>query len=387
MNIAITQTVTDIPAYQWNRLVGVDTSLFMEWEWFAALEASGSISAQYGWHPMHIVISHGATIIAIAPLYIRMHSWGELAFDHVWQNAAQQVGFKYFPKIVGMVPATPCSAYRFLISDTENQQTITALLCKTIDQLADRIQAKTIVFNFVDERWKESLQAYGFYPWMQSGFIWKNNNYPTFEAYRQIFNKNQRRNIKRERDALRAEGVRINACTGNQISELLCRTMHTRYAHTNHKFGPFAAHFLNSKFFSLVARHFAHRTLLCAAYTTERGDDSPPKQEPLAMSMLFFKNDTLYGRYWGATYDMHALHFNMCYYAPIEWGIAQRIRRYDPGIGGRHKIRRGFQADIRYSLLTFKDTTMQSILRENCAHLNTELQRSVENLNQTTPLR
>jgi predicted N-acyltransferase len=36
------------------------------------------------------------------------------------------------------------------------------------------------------------------------------------------------------------------------------------------------------------------------------------------------------------------VHFDACYYAPIEWAIANNIERFDPSAGGRHKKRRGF---------------------------------------------
>ena len=61
-------------------------------------------------------------------------------------------------------------------------------------------------------------------------------------------------------------------------------------------------------------------------------------------SMLLAKKEHLIGRYWGCASQIKDLHFNMCFYAPIEWSIANGIQTFDPGAGSPHKIYRGFSA-------------------------------------------
>jgi uncharacterized protein len=41
------------------------------------------------------------------------------------------------------------------------------------------------------------------------------------------------------------------------------------------------------------------------------------------MSMCVTKGDRLYGRYWGCLMETDYLHFEACYYSPIEWAIAR----------------------------------------------------------------
>ena len=50
------------------------------------------------------------------------------------------------------------------------------------------------------------------------------------------------------------------------------------------------------------------------------------------------------GRYWGSQEEISNLHFELCYYQPIEWAIKNSIHFFDPGAGGKHKRRRGFFA-------------------------------------------
>ena len=48
-----------------------------------------------------------------------------------------------------------------------------------------------------------------------------------------------------------------------------------------------------------------------------------------------------YGRYWGAVEHVPLLHFEACYYQPLDWCIAQRYRRFEGGAQGEHKMARG----------------------------------------------
>jgi predicted N-acyltransferase len=103
------------------------------------------------------------------------------------------------------------------------------------------------------------------------------------------------------------------------------------------------------------------------------------------MSMLVTKGDQLYGRYWGSSRPVKALHFNACYYIPIEWAIANRIQRFDPGAGGAHKIRRGFEAVPSYSLHRFYDQRLAGIMQRHIDEINRLEQQQIDNLNLELP--
>jgi predicted N-acyltransferase len=48
-----------------------------------------------------------------------------------------------------------------------------------------------------------------------------------------------------------------------------------------------------------------------------------------------------YGRYWGATEPVPLLHFEACYYQPLQWCIEQGWLRFEGGAQGEHKMSRG----------------------------------------------
>ena len=71
--------------------------------------------------------------------------------------------------------------------------------------------------------------------------------------------------------------------------------------------------------------------------------------EPIAGTFNVAKGDAMYGRYWGTKRYVRHLHFNVCYYAAVEYCIAAGIDRFEPGAGGDYKQLRGFDAQPTYS--------------------------------------
>jgi uncharacterized protein len=47
-----------------------------------------------------------------------------------------------------------------------------------------------------------------------------------------------------------------------------------------------------------------------------------------------------YGRYWGALERVDCLHFEACYYQPLQWCIAHGLQRFEGGAQGEHKMAR-----------------------------------------------
>ena len=47
-----------------------------------------------------------------------------------------------------------------------------------------------------------------------------------------------------------------------------------------------------------------------------------------------------YGRYWGALARVDCLHFEACYYQPLQWCIENGFDRFEGGAQGEHKMAR-----------------------------------------------
>ncbi|MGG6295148.1 GNAT family N-acetyltransferase [Leptolyngbya sp. AN02str] len=382
-------SVAEVSQADWDALALPLVTPFFEWAWLHNMESSGSTTAKTGWLPNHLVVwrEHGADrahprqLVAIAPLYVKGHSYGEFVFDHQWADLAERLGVRYYPKLLGMSPVTPAEGYRFMIAEGEDEVELTTLMVSAIDRFCLEHGLSGCNFLYVAPEWRSLMQRCGFMPWLHHSYIWQNQGFQQFEDYLGAFNANQRRNIKRERKAVSQAGLRLQALTGEEIPKAFLGQMYAFYADTCDKFGWWGSKYLTRQFFEQLYPNYCARTVLFAAF--EAGND----RHPIGMSICFTKGDRLYGRYWGSSYDIENLHFDACYYSPIEWAIARGIQVFDPGSGGRHKKRRGFPATPNYSLHKFYDPRLAKILENYTEQINRAEQQEIELINEDLPFK
>jgi predicted N-acyltransferase len=364
---------------QWDRLAQpLDTSL-LEWQWLHDLEASGSIAPRNGWQPCHLTLWEGSSLVAAAPLYIKSHSEGEFVFDHWWARLAREYGIAYYPKLVGMSPVTPAVGYRVLTADGLDAAAAMKAMVPVIDQLCADLRMTSCHFNFIDVPWFRRHTANSFTAWRHQSFLWRNPGYASFEDYLGRFRSGQRRNIRRERASMEKLGIRIQALTGDAIFPDLAPVMYQYYLRTNAQYGPWAARYLNADFFERIFRTYRHRLLLIAAYGPS------DRRHPMALALLLIKNRHLVGRYWGSSEHVRDLHFNMCFYAPIQWAIENGIRTFDPGAGSAHKIYRGFEAVPNTSLHRFYDPRLKLLFKNLIGEVNRMETENIAALNRKLP--
>jgi len=363
----------------WNTLARPVKSPFLEWEWLELMESSGSIGPETGWYPAHLTVWSQNTLVAAAPLYRKIHSEGEFIDDYVWADLAYRMGVAYYPKLVGMSPVTPVQGYRFLISPRENATRLTSLMLEEIERYCRSNKLSGYHFLYADMEWVNSLPSNPSIPWLHPVLIWKNPGYADFDDYLARFKTNQRRNIIRERRRAGQQGINLRPLTGDQLTDAHLELMYRYYVGTNSKFGSWGCRYLTRDFFSRLAGRFRERLMLMGAF----GDNAP--EVPVAMGMFVYKGDRLYGRYWGCREEVDTLHFNTCYYSPIEWAIHGGIREFDPGIGGGHKIRRGFESIPGCSLHRFMDPEMETLMRMNIDAINGHAHDYIRKINQRIP--
>ncbi len=376
-----TNKISDIDRQAWDALAVPLQTPLLEYEWLCLLEESGSVRAETGWLPIHLIVWSDDRMVGAAPLYLKGHSSGEFVFDHAWADLAQRLGLRYYPKLVGMSPFSPIVGYRFLIAPQEDEKRITDLMLRAIDRFCQQNQISGCSFLFVDPDWSNRMVEYGFIGWRHQSYVWKNPGFGTFDDYLAVFNSNQRRNIKRERRSLNAQGIRIQPCTGEQIPRHFFPLMYSYYAATNDQYGPWSCKYLTETFFEGLHDRYRNRIVVMAAFDNESSNGMP-----LGMSFLLRKKDRLYGRYWGSSQMINHLHFNACYYSPIEWAIQQGIRRFDPGAGSPHKVRRGFEAVANHSLHRFYEPRLKQIMQTHIDEINRLEQQQIDDLNDLLPL-
>jgi predicted N-acyltransferase len=278
-----------------------------------------------------------------------------------------------------MTPFTPATGYRFLIAPGEDEGAITALMVRAIDQFCQQQGISGCHFLFVDPQWRQYMEELGFLTWMHHSYIWQNSGLQNFDDYLGQFNANQRRNIKRERKAVTQAELTLDILEGEAIPHHLFPQIYRFYSSTCDKF-MWGSKYLTKSFFEQLYPHYRDRVVLTVAH---HGDHP----QPVGLSFLIRKGENLYGRYWGCLQEYDCLHFETCYYQPIEWAIAQGIQMFDPGAGGQHKRRRGFPATPNHSLHRFYHPRLDQILRAYLPEINAAEAAEIEAINGDLPFK
>jgi predicted N-acyltransferase len=318
--------------------------------------------------------------VAVAPLYLKGHSYGEFVFDQSFAQLAGQLGLRYYPKLLGMSPVSPVVGYRFHIAAGEDEAALTTLMLELIDAFCAEHQILSCNFLYVDPAWQPLAEAAGCATWLNQQSLWSNHGYADFNAYLQSFNANQRRNIKRERRAVADAGLTVTPLAGDDLPSALVRRMHHFYAQHCSRWGPWGSKYLSEDFFEQLADDPQLRRHL-VLFSAHRGDP----REPVAMSLCVYTDTMLWGRYWGSDEEVDNLHFEVCYYAPIDWAISRGIQQFDPGAGGSHKRRRGFVARPHASLHRWRHPRFEAIVRRWLPEANAQQLEEIEAINAELP--
>ncbi|MDR1931615.1 MAG: GNAT family N-acetyltransferase [Spirochaetales bacterium] len=380
--LKISRSISEIPREAWNSLVTQDTIPFLEWEWLAALEESGSVCPGTHWYPLHLSLWDRTRLVAAAPFYLRTSSYGEYVYDYFWAEAAASLNRPWYPKLVGAVPATPAEGYRFLCAREVNEEELTRLIICAAEDICRKNNVAGLHILFADPLWGAGLEGLGFTAWEHSYFLWENEGFSSFEDYLERFNKNQRRNIRREYAHPRRQGVTVRIVPGEEAGEEHFRRMFALFTITNDKFIPWDARYVNEEFFLRLEKDFRKNIAFVEARRADAAEGGL-----IALAFLIRKGGRLWGRFWGAYEDVKDLHFAACYYAPIDWAIGENIRFFDPGAGSPHKVRRGFRPVTGKSYHKFFDPVLERLFKNNIDAVNDYERHTVEELNAELPFK
>jgi len=331
--IRVADSVGELDGERWNALVG-DDSPFLEWEWLSSLEDANCVGPETGWQSGPLVASEGGRLIAACPMYVKSHSDGEFVFDWGWADAAFRAGIDYYPKLLVGVPFTPVSGARMLVAADADRATWEERLSNALRDLCLGNRLSGAHVNFCRESEFEALSSAGFLPRIGFQYHWINHGYESFDDYLGCFRSKRRNQIRRERRALAEQAVRIEVFTGEEIPDALFEQMYRFYLATI-RVRSWGRQYLTLQFFELLRERYRDRLVFMVAYHAG---------EPIAGTFNVRKGDALYGRYWGTLRPLRHLHFNVCYYAAIEYCIKNGIQRFEPGAGGDYKQVRGFDA-------------------------------------------
>ena len=366
-DVKISEGVAALPREEWNALVG-DESPFLEWDWLASLEDAGTLTGTSGWLSHPLVVRENGRILAACPLYVKGHSQGEFVFDFGWADAAEQAGIRYYPKLLVGIPFTPVTGARFLVAPGEDRRKWTRVLSAALREFCVAQDMSSVHVNFCLPEELEDLQDSGFLTRVGIQYHWQNEGYESFGDYLSRFRSKRRNQIKREQRQLAEAGVSLQALAGDEIPDDLFPPMYDFYMSTieNRYWG---RQYLNYELFEAVRDRFRNRLVFIVAFQDG---------EPIAGTFNVTKGNALYGRYWGTLRYVRHLHFNVCYYAAVDYCIRNRLSRFEPGAGGDYKQVRGFDAQPTYSAHFLADARLSRAVEDFLERERVQSAHSIE---------
>ncbi|MGH1470349.1 MAG: GNAT family N-acetyltransferase [Cellvibrionaceae bacterium] len=351
-------SITEIDINVWNQLCEKG-SPFLRYEFLFALEKSGCTTISTGWQPHHLIITDSESalscnVVAVMPLYVKTHSYGEYVFDWAWADAYQRYGHAYYPKLITAIPFTPATGCRIgiLKNSVFTEIDVIPSIVQAIKTEIEALKASSWHCLFPEKTVSDGLHKEDISQRKSSQFHWLNKSYDSFDHFLETFNSRKRKNVKKERKKVIEQGVIIKRKLGKEITEeewfMFYQFYHLTYFKRSGRQG-----YLNEEFFKLIASTMPDKMMMVIAYTTEeqgeeedkgqeKDGEKKAKEKMIAASLFFIGNDVLYGRYWGCSEEYEFLHFEACYYQGIEFAIEKQLKKFDPGAQGEHKIQRGF---------------------------------------------
>jgi predicted N-acyltransferase len=331
-------SLQQISPAQWNGITGADYP-FLRHEFLYGLETTGCTTAGTGWQPCHLVLRQAQQVVAVMPLYLKSHSYGEYVFDWSWADAWRQSGLDYYPKLVSAIPFTPATGPRLCSAPDTNSDQHWAVAVDAIQKLATKRHISSWHLLFPEEDLSERLLAAGLLRRAATQFHWFNKGYTCFEDFLATFTSRKRKSLKRERKRVAEQGLVLKTLTGAQIGEQEWQQFYRFYQLT---YGKRSGHggYLSRSFFMETAAGMGDQVVMVLAYLDNQA---------VAGALYFRSSDTLFGRYWGCEQEFDCLHFEACYYQGIEYCIEHKLSRFDPGAQGEHKIQRGFHPITTWS--------------------------------------
>ncbi len=362
--IRVVDSPLQVDASAWDALLLTQSqpTPFMRHAFLSALHTTGCATTATGWTPRFFLLERQGELQAACAIYIKSHSQGEFVFDWGWARAYHQHGLSYHPKAVCAVPFIPVPGSRLLAHTPEDR----LLLVKTLLDWCAANQLTGLHALFASDDDVTALTQAGMLLRHTIQFHWSNSpsGYASFDDFLASLSQEKRKKIRQERRKVAAAGVTFRVMQSTEITKADWDFFYQCYERTYLEHGN--PPYFNRAFYTRMASDMPEDWVLFIA--EQNG-------QPIASSLLAINASSVragglkgielpelagtsgdaesattpdagvtgrvaYGRYWGALKRVDCLHFEACYYQPLQWCIKHGYQRFEGGAQGEHKLAR-----------------------------------------------
>lgn len=174
IQLQLYSSISDIGQGSWNACLEPGANPFLSYEFLHALEESKSACARTGWLPQHVLITaqgDSSEALAVCPMYLKGHSYGEYVFDSGWAQSYDYnvpTGPRYYPKLQCCVPFTPVEGNRILLNNNHSrgllQEDLFVSIADTMMTLPERMGVSSVHVTFNSKEESDAMARRG---WIQ----------------------------------------------------------------------------------------------------------------------------------------------------------------------------------------------------------------------------
>lgn len=339
---------------------------FLDFAFFDALTRSGSVSPETGWKPQFFEHQDSGLLT-----FIKSHSYGEYIFDWGWAEAYERHGIPYYPKLTSMIPFTPVTTKHFLMNSFDESKA--DVLIKKHDAFFNEHALSSGHFLFLEQEELRVFSENQYMPRESIQYHFHNEGFSDFEDFLRNLKTKKAKNLRNERQF---ENLKIEQITGNDLNSDHARRMYQFYISTILNKNSFD--YLNENFFILIFETMKNNIL----YVEATFDGSP-----VAGSLFLYDTDKIYGRYWGSNQYIENLHFELCYYQGIDFCLKHKLKVFEAGAQGEHKIARGFRPVKTYSAHKIKHPDFKNAIGDFIKREKIHVEASILKLSEYLPFR
>jgi len=374
-DVEITPSLANVDARAWDALAEPDNP-FTEHGFLSLLEQSRSVGPHdTGWLPCHVLLKRRGELVGAMPLYLKHHSYGEFIFDFGWAQAAMQAGLAYYPKLVSAVPLTPAGGRRLLSHPAFTRAEIVRELLAAAQVVTRELRASSLHVLFCSEEERALASELGFAARLSQQFhLDHQGELHTFQDFADALRNASRKQVRKERARAHALGLDLSMRKVSDLSASDVEALWDFYNTTIDNHGS-EAYLTRAFFHGLPENPHAYAAL------AHDGD------EAVAGALFFHKGKHLYGRYWGARRELPMLHFELCYYLPLAWGLTRGVTHFEAGAQGEHKIKRGYLPSPCYSAHWAVHPGLQRAIAEFVVREEAYVRQQMEVLAESTPFK
>ena len=368
--IRVLESPLQVDASAWDALLLKQSAPtpFMRHAFLRALHTTGCATTATGWTPRFFLLERDGNLQAACAIYIKSHSGGEFVFDWGWARAYHQHGLSYHPKAVCAVPFIPVPGSRLLARTAEDRL---ALVTTLLDWCAAN-QLTGLHALFASDDDVAALTQAGMLLRHTIQFHWSNSQpgYASFDDFLASLSQEKRKKIRQERRKVADAGVTFRVLEGTAITPADWDFFYSCYERTYLEHGN--PPYFNRAFYTRMATDMPEDWVLFIAEQSgtpiassllainasciragaldlgfcqksiETSEGSSPLTNTGAASQVDAgpSGRVAYGRYWGALKRVDCLHFEACYYQPLQWCIEHGYQRFEGGAQGEHKLAR-----------------------------------------------